>query len=165
MLQRRYLTLLAVPVLIAGVGCTPPQIMVYSAGFSFSKYDYLVFAKPAQGTTTALYGLDVEVANLMARYNMTIIGDKEFPGLKPEDKERTLFVRFAVTSSSKKINLITVSFDDAISGKTVANVTSQSDGDLFQPKYRTRALERVSQPLSEALTREKGLKVTSPANG
>jgi len=151
----------ALPLLISGVSCTPPQAMVYSAGFSFSKYDFLVFGKPESGQTTALYGLDVEVANMMARYNMTVIGDKEYPAMKPEEKAKTLFVRFAISTFNKKENLITISFDDAITGKTVANLTSQAKGNLFNPSDRTKALELVSKPLSEALTNEKGLKVST----
>ena len=161
MSRKRLLAYLVLPALVAAINCTPPQVMVYSAGFTFSKYDFLVFSKPLPGQTTALYGMDVEVANLMARCNMTILGDKEYVDIKPEDKARTLFVRFAITSFNKKENLITISFDDAISGKTVANLTSQAKGNLFDPSDRTKALERVSQPLSEALTREKGLMVTA----
>ena len=159
--RSRLLPFVAIPLLFASMSCTPPTAMVYSAGFSFSKYDFLVFGKPEGGQTTALFGLDVEVANLMARYNMTIIGDKEFLGMKSEDKAKTLFVRFALSTFNKKENLITISFDDAISGKTVANLTSQAKGNLFKPSDRTAALEVVSKPLSEALTNEKGLQVTT----
>ena len=158
--RNRLLSLAAFSLLVGSVSCTPPQTSVYSAGFSFSKYDFCVFEKPGTGTTTALFGLDVEVANLMARYNMTIIGDKEQPGQKAEDKARTLFVRFALqTFNGGKGNLITISFDDAVSGKTVASITSQAKGSLFEPKNRTKALEAVSLPLSDALTREKGLTI------
>ncbi len=159
--RSRFLPLSGLTLLAAGVSCTPPQAMVYSAGFSFSKYDFLVFGKPVDGQTTALYGMDVEIANMMARYNMTIVGDKEFAGMKPEEKTKTLFVRFAISTFDKKQNLITISFDDAVSGKTVANLTSQAEGNLFKPSDRTKALELVSKPLSEALTNEKGLKVTT----
>ena len=150
-----------VVLILGGVACTPPQMLVYSAGFSFSKYDFLVFGKPLPGQSTALYGMDVEVANLMARYNMKIIGDKEFASMRSEDKDRTLFVRFAISSYSPRYNLITLSFDDAQTDKTVASLTSQAKGNLFKPKDRTKALEAVSKPLIQALTNEKGLKVTN----
>jgi len=153
--------LTALLILTSGVSCTAPQVMVYSAGFSFSKYDFLVFGKPEPGQTTALYGLDVEVANMMARHNMTIIGDKEYPAMKPEDKSKTLFVRFAISTFNKKENLITISFDDAVTGKTVANLTSQARGNLFDPNDRNQALEAVSEPLAVALKNEKGLKVST----
>lgn len=160
-----FLSLIALPIIIVTTGCTPPQLMVYSAGFSFSKYDSLVFGKPLLGQTTALYGIDIEIANLMARYNMTIVGDKEYSDLKADEKLKTLFVRFAISTFSKKENLITISFDDAVTGKTVASVTSQAKGNLYNTSDRTNALERVSKPLSEALTHEKGLKVTVQSPG
>lgn len=159
--RSRLFPLVSLSLLVTGVSCTPPTSMVYSAGFSFSKYDFLVFGKPEGGQTTALYGMDVEVANLMARYNMTIVGDKEFVGMKSEDKTKTLFVRFAISTFNKQENLITISFDDAISGKTVANLTSQAKGNMFSPTDRTKALEIVSKPLSESLTNEKGLQVNT----
>ena len=149
----------ALTLVLASVGCTPPTSMVYSAGFSFSKYDFLVFSKPSGGQTTALYGMDVEVANLMARYNMKIVGDREFTTLSQADKDKTLIVRFAISTFNKSENLITISFDDAISGKTVANLTTQAKGNLFKPADRTNALEIVSKPLTEALSNEKGLQV------
>lgn len=145
---------------LGGVSCTPPHRMVYSAGFSFSKYDYLVVAKPATGTNTSMYGMDIEIANLLARYNMKIVGDKEFPALSDADKKRTLFTRFAVVSNSKKDNLITVSFDDAVSGITVASLTSRAKGDMFDVSDRNKAMESISTPLIDAIAREKGMSVT-----
>jgi hypothetical protein len=159
MTPKRFLPLAAIPLLLASVSCTPPTALVYSAGFSFSRYDFLVFGKSLPGQTTALYGMDLEIANMMARYNMKIVGDKEYEKLSPDDKTRTLIVRGGISTYNNKSNLITISFDDAVSGKTVANLTAQAKGDLYNPKYRTKALELVSKPLAEALSREKGLKI------
>jgi len=57
--------------------------------------------------------------------------------------------------------MITISFDDANSGKTVATLTAESDGDLLDPDDRSKTLTGLTKPLAEALTREKGLKVTT----
>ena len=162
--RKQLVPTIVLSLLVGGVSCAPPSMLVYSAGFTFSKYDYLVFGKSAEGQSTALYGMDVEVANLMARYNMKIIGDKEYPSMSHEDQAKTLFVRFAVANYNKKISLITISFDDAVSGKTAANVTSQAKGNLIDPSDRAKALETVSRPLIEALTHEKGLKVSATKN-
>jgi len=163
MSRNQLLPWVALPVLLAGASCSQPSVLVYSAGFSFSKYDFLVFAKPIDGQTTALYGMDVEIANLMARYNMKIIGDKELPNLSLDAKAKTLFVRGAISTFNKTKNVITISFDDAITGKTVANVTASSAGNLYKPNDRNNALEAVTQPLIEALSREKGLAVRATA--
>ena len=160
MLNKLAMASVTVSAALVTIACQSPQVMTYSAGFSFSKYDFLVVGKPIPGQTTALYGMDIEVANLMARHNMKILGDKEYVDLKPEDKLKTLFVRFSLTTFNTKKNLIAVSFDDAITNKTVANLTAQAKGDMYDPKVRLEALETVSQPLSQALKREKGLTVS-----
>ena len=160
----RLMPIVAMPFLFASLNCKHPALnfMVYSAGFSFARYDFLVFGKPEGEQSATLYGMDVETANLMARYNMTIVGGKEFAALPSENKAKTLFVRYAVSTFNKDKNIITISFDDAISGKTVASLTSESDGDLLDPDDRAKALAGLTQPLADALTREKGLRVTSP---
>ena len=157
--------IVALPLLLASLNCNHPAInfMVYSAGFSFARYDYLVFGKPEGEQSATLYGMDVETANLMARYNMTIVGHKEFGALPAESKAKTLIVRYAVSTFNKDKNIITISFDDALSGKAVASLTSESGGDLLDTDDRARALAGLTQPLADALTREKGLKVTIPA--
>ncbi len=109
---------------------------------------------------TALYGMDVELANLMSRYDMKIIGDKEYETLAQDQKQQTLFARMSLISSDKNDNLISIAFDDGVSGKTVASLTSRARGDMFDSSDRTRAFERVSNELLEAIKRDKGLSVT-----
>ena len=150
----------AVASLVFLVACSDPYRLVYSNGFSFSNYDFLVISKPDPTVTaTSLYGMDIEFANMMSRYNMKVVGDKEFQTLTPEQKQRTLFARMSMTSSSKKDNLISVSFDDAISGKTVASVTGRAKGDMFDASDRTKAFESVSNAIVQAMERDKGLRV------
>jgi hypothetical protein len=158
--RTQVLAFLCIPALVATVGCVGPSVFVYSSGFSFSKYDFLIFEKPDEGSSTPLYGMDIEVGNELAHYNMNIIGDKEFATMNPEDKPRTLYVRFAISSYNKMKNLIAISFDDATTGKTVATLTAEVYGSLMDPNHRANTIKQLVQPLSEALTREKGLKVT-----
>lgn len=142
------------------VACTPPYRMVYSSGFSFARYDFLVVSKPDEKSSTPLYGLDIEFANMMTRYNMKVIGDKEYSSLTQEQKQQTLIARMSVIASSKKENLISISFDDSVSGKTVASITAKAKGDMFDASDRTKAFESVSNALLQALQRDKGLTVS-----
>ena len=58
------LAIFAVVLLLAA--CTAPSMLVYSSGFTFSNYEYVVIAKPdGRGTSSSLYGTDVELANLL----------------------------------------------------------------------------------------------------
>lgn len=141
--------------------CASPNRLVYSSGFSFANYDYVFIAKPdTQGTATTLYGLDIEFGNLLSSYNMKIVGDKEFATFAPEDQKRTLFARMAVAASDERI-IFSVSFDDAVTGRTGSSITSTSKGNLFDGDDRAEAFESVSATIIRALEKDKGLQISS----
>ena len=132
------MTSLILPGVLLVVGCAaPPYRLVYSGGFSFARYDLIVIYKPDEKSSTSLYGMDIELANMLTRYNMKIIGDKEYQSLPQEQKLKTLIARMSLIASSAKVNLISISFDDAVSGKTVASVTAKAKGDMFDVSDRT----------------------------
>jgi len=153
-------SLITTALVITILGCATPNRLVYSSGFSFANYDYLVIARTAgKDAPTALYGMDVEFANLMSRYNMKVIGDKEYEKLPPELQKRTLDARMSVTASNKRI-LFAVSFDDAVTGKTEASITAFAKGNIFDVDARTKAFESVSDTIIKALQQDKGLRIT-----
>jgi hypothetical protein len=131
--------------------------MVYSSGFSFANYDY-AFVSKMDGSSTALYGADIEFANLLSRYNIKIVGDKEFASLPREAQLRTMYARLSIAASGSRI-MLSVSFDDAVTGKTGANFTTYGKGKIFDGKARGKAFENVSQMITKAIEQEKGLKV------
>jgi hypothetical protein len=138
---------------------TLPNRLVYSGGFSFANYDYVVVAKPeGKDTATSLYGMDVEFANLMSRFNMKVIGDKEYPSLSPETKQRTLEARMSVSASNKVI-LFSVSFDDSVTGRTGASISAYGKGNVFDVNARTKVWESASGLIIEALQKDKGLRI------
>lgn len=134
--------------------------LVYSSGFSFKKYDYMIFGKSNnEGSNPSSYGMDIEVANMLSRYNVRILGDSESGKLDPEQKSQTLFVRFTIITSGKEDNLLTMSFDDMVTGKAVASISVRAQGDMFDPNARTRAVESLGKPIVQALERDKGIKI------
>ena len=153
---------LALVAVLAFTNCrSMPTQLVYSGGFSFANYDYVVVAKSdGKDTATSLYGMDVEFANLMSRYNMKVVGDKEYQGLSEGMKKRTLAARMSITASNNWL-LLSVSFDDSVTGRTGASVTSQVKGSLFDVNHRTRAFEIASRVLIKALEKDKGLQITN----
>ena len=142
------------------VACSTPNRLVYSSGFSFANYDYLIVSKPdGREMSTSLYGMDVEFANLMSRYNYRILGDKEFEQMLSEQKKRTLIARISMSAASDRITL-TVSFDDAVTGKTGSSITTFTKGDIFKTKYRDRVFESASATIIKALETDKGIVIT-----
>lgn len=155
--MRFFAPLLAALLLVA---CATPDRLVYSSGFSFAQYDYVIMGKTdGPSTSTSLYGMDVEIANLLAKYNMNIVGDKEFATMTLENQKRTLLARMAVSAGDDRI-VLTVSFDDAVTGRTGSSITGGAKGDLFDGDDRGEALEAVSGMIIKALQKDKGLQIT-----
>jgi hypothetical protein len=146
--------------LITLAACHDDAMLVYSSGFSFSSYQYVIVAKPdGQDTSPSLYGLDLELANLLARYNMKVIGNKEYEGLSANDRSKTLLARMAL-NASKKTLVITVSFDDMVTGRTGANITTYADGNLFKMSSRTDAFNDAADEIIKAIQHDTGLKIS-----
>jgi hypothetical protein len=140
--------------------CATPNRLVYSSGFSFANYDYVFLAKPeGANANTALYGFDVEFGNILTSYNMRLVGDKQFAAMPTAQQQRTLFARMAVAGVDERI-VFSVSFDDATSGRTGANITSSTKGELFEEDDRREAFESVSNTVIRALQQDKGLLVS-----
>ena len=158
--MKRFL-ICAVLALTALAAChSDDAVLVYSSGFTFSKYQYVIVAKPdGQATSAALYGLDVELANLLTQYNMKVIGDKEYSSLSTDDRSKTLLARMALSASKDKLE-ITVSFDDMVTGRTGASVTTYADGDIFDTDSRTDAFKSAAKEFVKAVQHDKGLKIS-----
>ena len=153
--MKNYVLCLVCALLFAA--CSTPNRLVYSSGFSFANYDYLVVSKPdGRDTSTSLYGMDVDFANLMTRYNFRVLGDREFEQMTTEQKKRTLIARISMSSASSRI-MLTVSFDDAVTGKTGSSITTFTKGDIFKTKYSDQVFESASVTIIQALQADKGI--------
>lgn len=151
----RLITLVVITLLMAACA---QQRTVYGNGFSFANYDYVVVAKPGDERPTSLYGMDVEFANLVSRYNMRVIGSREYSQLQLAQQQRTLFARMALSASDKNV-VVSISFDDALTDRTMASFTANKRGDIYDNDDRGKVFEQVSKPIIKALESEKGLTV------
>jgi hypothetical protein len=95
----------------------------------------------------------------MSRYNMKVVGDKEFEKLSPEIQKRTLFARMSMSAVSKRIQF-SVSFDDAVTGRTGSSITTYTKGNIFDGKVRTEVFEDASETIVSALEKDKGLQIS-----
>jgi hypothetical protein len=158
---RRLFNVVALVTAVALTACAtkPPSLLVYSSGFSFANYDFVIVGKPdGANTSTSLYGMDVEFANLMSRYNMKVIGDKEFAKLGPADQRRTLHSRMALIASQRVVQM-SVSFDDVISGRTGASITAERKGVISNLAVRNKTFAAVAKEITAAIARDKNLQL------
>ena len=136
-------------------GCSTPDKLTYSSGFSFANYDSVVIQRPtaAEG---AVYGLDIEFANLFSRYGMKVLGEKEYESLPAEAKARTLLVHLDHITGKER-GLFSILFDDASTGRTVASVSGEAEGNMLNREDRTAAFESVSETIAEAIEKDRGV--------
>ncbi|MEX1670078.1 hypothetical protein AB4876_14245 [Zhongshania guokunii] len=135
--------------------CASNETVVYSNGFSFGNYDYVVIERD---TNSAIYGMDLEFGNMIGAYNMAVVGSKEIENLPYTAKKRTLGVQLSVSGSDERI-MLGISFQDFITGRTVATIGSTEKGDLFDRDDRKDIFELVSNTVVAAIKRDKQLNV------
>lgn len=149
---------LASVVMLAGCA-TPPSLLVYSSGFSFANYDFVIVGKPdGAGTSTSLYGMDVEFANLLTQYNMKVVGDKEFAKLSATDQMRTLHARMSLSATQRVVQM-SVSFDDVTTGRTGASITAARNGQISNLGIRNKTFAAVAKEVTSAIARDKNLQI------
>ena len=136
-------------------GCSSPHKLTYSSGFSFANYDSIVIERP-DAADGAVFGLDIEFANLFSRYGMKVLGQKEYEALPAEAKARTL-VAHLEHITGKERGLFSILFDDASTGKTLASVSGEAEGNMLDRDDRTEAFETISEALAEAIEKDRGL--------
>jgi hypothetical protein len=152
--------IVGVTMLFAIAACSSPEnLKVYSSGFSFSKYDYVVVGKPSGDSSAFLYDMDVRLSNVLTEYGMKVVGNEQYKKMPPADQARTLVARMAMNAGSGRI-VLAVSFDDAVTGKVGASFTTKTDGDIGDPDDRAQVMDLTTKHLKKALQEDKGLNIS-----
>lgn len=154
--------LLAVVVVLVSA-CGSGSRVISGSEFSFGNYEYVVIAKPTAETGGVLYGMDVELANLMSRYGFKVIGDKEYAALAADQQGRSLLARMSVSAIDKKHAVLSISFDDAVTGKVGAAATASDKANLYDAGDRSDLFEEAAESIIKRLEREKGAAASKEA--
>jgi hypothetical protein len=156
---------LAVWLVVVACACGTHERLVYSADFSFASYQFIVVSKPSDANSHSsafLYSLDMQLGNVLSQYGMRVVGDKEIQDFTAEQKAKTLVLRGALDTYEDKRAALSVSFDDYVTGRTMANMTSASDGNIFNHDDRDKMFRKITEGLQKSLTEEKGLIEVQP---
>jgi hypothetical protein len=157
------LSILALALCISA--CSTPTRYVASRGFTFDRYDYIVsgpggggWENKYGGRSQTMFGLDIDINNYLASYNFNIVGYKEYESLTPQQQARTLDFGVSVASSIEQ-SVLTVSFNDAVTGRTMASFTQTADGDITDIHTREEILGKVMEKMTEIFSDARGLDV------
>ncbi len=147
----RVITMLVTAFLTLSCASTPQNKLAEPNNFTFENYDFLVVKK-----STSLSDIDIEFGDLMKIYNMKVITVNEYENMVSENQKRTLFTKIYLDNKTEKSQLI-VLFKDSVTGEEKRSFSGHAEGDMYNSKDRSKALQTVSNKVIKELKEDKGL--------
>ena len=129
--------------------CSTDKTMI-AKGVNLNKYEYasIVKGQTIHGTETDIE-IEPGIYEAIESTRLQMVGERRINDLTKQEKEKLVLVKYAATSSEQKSTL-SVSFEDYMTGKTVASCrssnrfafTRQRDVDKAIRKLRNR-IEKI----------------------
>lgn len=133
------------------LACAGNETVVYSNGFSFANYKYVVIDRD---DNSAAHGLDIRFGNAISDYHLAVVGSKEYDNLPYAQKKQVLGARVSVSGDSDRI-VMGVAFQDYLSGRTVASMGTTEKGDLFDKGDREDVFLIVFRSIAIAINSDR----------
>ena len=128
----------------AFISCSTDKTMI-AKGVNLNKYEYasIVKGQTIHGTET-----DIEIApgiyDAIESTRLKMIGDHRVNELAEVQKEKLVLVKYAATSSQDE-SVLSVSFEDYMTGKTVASCRSSNKGAWTRQKDVDKAIRKLAR--------------------
>ena len=123
--------------------CSTDKTMI-AKGVNLNKYEYasIVKSQTIHGTETDIE-IEPGIYEAIESTRLKMVGERRVNDLTEEQKERIVLVKYAATSSEEKSTL-SVSFEDYMTGKTVASCRSSNRFALTRQKDVDRAIKKLA---------------------
>ncbi len=123
--------------------CSTDKTMI-AKGVNLNKYEYasIVKSQTIHGTETDIE-IEPGIYDAIESTRLKMVGERRVNDLTEEQKERIVLVKYAATSSEEKSTL-SVSFEDYMTGKTVASCRSSNRFALTRQKDVDRAIKKLA---------------------
>ena len=122
--------------------CSTDKTMI-AKGVNLNKYEYasLIQSQNSFGTET-----DIEIApgiyDAVESTRLQMVGERRIHDLSDAQKEKLVLVKYSATSTTEE-SVISVSFEDYMTGKTVASCRSSNQGAWNRQKDVDRAINKL----------------------
>lgn len=123
--------------------CSTDKTMI-AKGVNLNKYGYasIVKGQTIHGTETDIE-IEPGIFDAIEATRLQMVGERRIEDLKEEQKETLVLVKYAATSSEKSSTL-SVSFEDYMTGKTVASCRSSNSFALTRQKDMDKAIRKLA---------------------
>ena len=118
---------------------------IIAKGVNLKQYEYasIVKGQTIHGTETDIE-IEPGIYDAIESTRLQMVGERRIADLSPKMKESLVLVKYAATSSEKESTL-SVSFEDYMSGKTVASCRSSNSFALTRQRDVNRAINKLAK--------------------
>ena len=123
--------------------CSTDKTMI-AKGVNLNKYEYasIVKGQTIHGTETDIE-IEPGIYDALEATRLKMIGEHRLNDITEEQKEQLVLVKYAATSDEAKSTL-SISFEDYMTGKTVASCRSSNRFALTRQKDVNRAIKKLA---------------------
>ena len=124
--------------------CSTDKTMI-AKGVNLNKYEYasIVKGQTIHGTETDIE-IEPGIYEAIESTRLQMVGERRINDLTTEQKEKIVLVKYAATSDEGKSTL-SVSFEDYMTGKTVASCRSSNSFALTRQRDVDRAINKLAK--------------------
>ena len=117
-------------------------------GVNLNKYEYasIVKGQTIHGTETDIE-IEPGIYDAIEATRLQMVGERRIEDLTKQEKEKLVLVKYAATSIESKSTL-SVSFEDYMTGKTVASCRSSNSFALTRQKDVDRAIRKLAKRIN-----------------
>ena len=128
--------------------CSTDKTMI-AKGVNLNKYEYasIVKGQTIHGTETDIE-IEPGIYDAVESTRLQMVGKHRVQELSEQQKEQLVLVKYAATSSEAKSTL-SVSFEDYMTGKTVASCRSSNSFALTRQKDVDRAIKKLANRIKK----------------
>jgi len=123
--------------------CSTDKTMI-AKGVDLKKYEYasLTQTENGFGTTTDIE-IEPGIYDAVEATRLQMVGERRIEELSPAQKEKLVLVKYSATSSTKK-SVLSVSFEDFMTGKTIASCRSSNGTAWTRQKDVNKAIRKIA---------------------
>lgn len=128
---------------IALSSCSTDKTMI-AKGVNLNKYEYasIVKGQTIHGTETDIE-IEPGIYEAIESTRLQMVGDRRIDDLTRQEKEKLVLVKYAATSSEQKSTL-SVSFEDYMTGKTVASCRASNRSAFTRQRDVDNAIKKLT---------------------
>ena len=125
------------------VSCSTDKTMI-AKGVNLNKYEYasLTQTRNSVGTVTDIE-IEPGIYDAIEATRLNMIGSQRINDLSSEQKEKLVLAKYSATSSQEE-SVLTVSFEDYMTGKTVASCRSSNHTAWTRQRDVDRAIRKLA---------------------